>query len=159
MVSKHCLIRWIFHIKYNWTLFFCCFGADDTRSALLDLCLKDVNLSKAVDPKDITEKLNGFTGSDITNVCRYVSVVVFMLFPVISTSFLFLFSTSDAAMMSMRRKITGRSPAEIKQIRREEVDLPLTEQDFQEAMLRTRKSVSASDIARFEKWMAEYGSC
>lgn len=82
-----------------------------------------------------------------------------MLFPVISTSFLFLFSTSDAAMMSMRRKITGRSPAEIKQIRREEVDLPLTEQDFQEAMLRTRKSVSASDIARFEKWMAEYGSC
>lgn len=46
---------------------------DETRSALLDLCLKDVNLSKTVDRKDISEKLNGFTGSDITNVCRYVS--------------------------------------------------------------------------------------
>lgn len=62
-------------------------------------------------------------------------------------------------MMSMRRKITGRSPAEIKQIRREEVDLPVTEQDFQEAMQRTRKSVSASDVDRFQKWMDEYGSC
>lgn len=62
-------------------------------------------------------------------------------------------------MMSMRRKITGRSPAEIKQIRREEVDLPLTEQDFHDAMQRTRKSVSAGDIAKFEKWMEEFGSC
>lgn len=62
-------------------------------------------------------------------------------------------------MMSMRRKINGRSPAEIKQIRREEVDLPVTEQDFNDAMLRTRKSVSAGDIARFEKWMDEFGSC
>lgn len=65
----------------------------------------------------------------------------------------------DAAMMSMRRKITGRSPSEIKQIRREEVDLPVTEQDFHDAMIRTRKSVSANDVARFEKWMEEYGSC
>lgn len=62
-------------------------------------------------------------------------------------------------MMSMRRKITGRSPSEIKQIRREEVDLPVTEQDFIDAMVRTRKSVSANDVTRFEKWMEEYGSC
>lgn len=62
-------------------------------------------------------------------------------------------------MMSMRRKITGRTPSEIKQIRREEVDLPVTEEDFNEAMLRTKKSVSANDVTRFEKWMEEYGSC
>lgn len=62
-------------------------------------------------------------------------------------------------MMSMRRKITGRTPAEIKQIRREEVDLPVTEDDFTEAMDKTRKSVSEMDIIRFEKWMNEYGSC
>lgn len=62
-------------------------------------------------------------------------------------------------MMSMRRKITGRSPAEIKQIRREEVDLPVTEQDFEDAILRTRKSVSESDVVKFQKWMEEFGSC
>lgn len=62
-------------------------------------------------------------------------------------------------MMGMRRKITGRPPSEIKKIRREEVDLPVTAQDFQEAIVRTRKSVSLADVARFEKWMNEYGSC
>ncbi|XP_031635698.1 katanin p60 ATPase-containing subunit A-like 1 isoform X3 [Contarinia nasturtii] len=107
---------------------------EETRTALLALCLKGVNLSSHLDTKTISDKLNGFTGSDITNVCR------------------------DAAMMSMRRKITGRSPAEIKQIRREEVDLPVTEQDFHDAVLRTRKSVSASDVTKFQKWMEEFGS-
>lgn len=62
-------------------------------------------------------------------------------------------------MMAMRRKITGRTPSEIKQIRREEVDLPVTEEDFNDAMARTRKSVSQNDVAKFEKWMEEYGSC
>lgn len=81
---------------------------------------------------------------------------VFFLFQINWTSILYY---SDAAMMAMRRKITGRTPSEIKKIRREDVDLPVTSQDFHEAMIRTRKSVSAIDIARFEKWMNEYGSC
>lgn len=108
---------------------------DETRSALLQLCLKDVNVSADLDTNLIAEELDGFAGSDISNVCR------------------------DAAMMSMRRKIIGRTPAEIKQIRREDVDLPVTTEDFQEAMSRTKKSVSIADIAKFEKWMNEYGSC
>lgn len=62
-------------------------------------------------------------------------------------------------MMAMRRHINGLSPSEIKMIRREEVDLPVTGQDFQDAMLKTRKSVSANDVARYETWMDEYGSC
>lgn len=129
---------------------------DETRSALLDLCLKGVHLASNLDTNQISEKLAGFTGSDIKNVCRCVKlpcsfVRIFQMF--------YLCYSSDAAMMSMRRKITGRSPAEIKKIRREEVDLPVTEEDFQDAMLRTRKSVSDSDVARFEKWMDEFGSC
>ncbi|CAD7092010.1 unnamed protein product [Hermetia illucens] len=108
---------------------------EDTRSALLKLCLKDVNLSPSLDLSAIGDQLKGYSGFDISNVCR------------------------DAAMMSMRRKICGISPSEIKQIRREEVDLPITLQDFQDAMARTRKSVSAADIAKFEKWMDDYGSC
>jgi katanin p60 ATPase-containing subunit A1 len=62
-------------------------------------------------------------------------------------------------MMSMRRLISGRSPAEIKLIKREEVDLPVTTHDFEEAIARTRKSVSLKDVARYENWMEEYGSC
>lgn len=61
--------------------------------------------------------------------------------------------------MAMRRKILGKSPAEIKMIKREEVDLPVTSEDFIEAVSKTRKSVSETDVKNFENWMAEYGSC
>lgn len=61
--------------------------------------------------------------------------------------------------MAMRRKILGKSPAEIKMIKREEVDLPVTSDDFLEAVSKTRKSVSETDVKNFESWMAEYGSC
>lgn len=83
----------------------------------------------------IGDQMKGYSGFDISNVCR------------------------DAAMMPMRRHIFGRTPEEIRQIRREEIDLPITLQDFQDAMQRTKKSVSADDVSRFEKWMEEYGSC
>ncbi|XP_034131186.1 katanin p60 ATPase-containing subunit A1 isoform X2 [Drosophila guanche] len=108
---------------------------EETRSALLKLCLKDVCLSPSLNTAMIGEELQGYSGSDISNVCR------------------------DASMMAMRRLISGRTPEEIKQIRREDVDLPITLQDFQDARQRTKKSVSADDVARFEKWMEEYGSC
>lgn len=61
--------------------------------------------------------------------------------------------------MSMRRKILGKSPAEIKLIKREEVDLPVTSDDFRDAISKTRKSVSEADVKNFENWMAEFGSC
>lgn len=62
-------------------------------------------------------------------------------------------------MMAMRRKICGRSPEEIKKIKKEDVDLPVTKRDFEEALARCRKSVSASDVAKYEAWMQEFGSC
>lgn len=59
----------------------------------------------------------------------------------------------------MRRMILGKSPAEIKLIKREDVDLPVTAQDFDDAVSKTKKSVSESDVKKFEEWMSEYGSC
>jgi katanin p60 ATPase-containing subunit A1 len=61
--------------------------------------------------------------------------------------------------MGMRRKIIGKTPAEIKLIKREEFDVPVTADDFTEAISKTRKSVSEADEKKFESWMAEYGSC
>lgn len=61
--------------------------------------------------------------------------------------------------MAMRRKILGKSPAEIRMIKREEVDLPVTPEDFKDAICKTKKSVSEADVKNFENWMAEYGSC
>ncbi|KRG01680.1 katanin p60 ATPase-containing subunit A1 isoform X3 [Drosophila mojavensis] len=108
---------------------------EETRSALLKLYLKDVSLSPDINTTVIGDELQGYSGSDISNVCR------------------------DASMMAMRRLISGRTPQQIKQIRREDVDQPITLKDFQDAQQRTKKTVSADDVARFEKWMEEYGSC
>lgn len=64
----------------------------------------------------------------------------------------------DASMMAMRRKITGKTSEEIKQIKKEEIDLPVTIVDFQEAMIKCKKTVNASDVAKYESWMEDFGS-
>jgi len=84
--------------------------------------------------RDISKKLSGYSGADVTSVCR------------------------DAAMMNMRRKISGRSPDEIKAMKKEDIELPITQKDFDEAISRCKRSVSDSDIKRYEKWLKQYGS-
>lgn len=104
------------------------------REALLKINLREVKLDPDVNLSDIAEKLDGFSGADITNVCR------------------------DASMMSMRRKIYGLKPDQIKQLPKEELDLPVTNRDFEEALLKNNKSVSKEDLDKYEKWMNEFGS-
>lgn len=52
------------------------------------------------------------------------------------TKVAFFTTCRDASMMSMRRKIKGKSPEEIREMKREELDLPVTIQDFEEAIVR-----------------------
>ncbi|XP_054270368.1 katanin p60 ATPase-containing subunit A-like 1 [Macrosteles quadrilineatus] len=104
------------------------------REALLKINLREVKLESNVNLKDIAGKLKGYSGADITNVCR------------------------DASMMSMRRKIAGLRPDQIKQLAKEELDLPVSMQDFSEAISKCNKSVSKEDLDKYEKWMSEFGS-
>lgn len=64
------------------------------RISLLDINLKGVPLASDVDREVIAGKLDGYSGADITNVCR------------------------DAAMMSMRRAIKGKTPEQIRNMRK-----------------------------------------
>ncbi|CAG9568116.1 unnamed protein product [Danaus chrysippus] len=104
------------------------------REALLQINLREVKVDPEVDLRLIAKKLDGYSGADITNVCR------------------------DASMMSMRRKIAGLKPEQIKQLAKEELDLPVTRQDFLEALSKCNKSVSKGDIQKYLTWMAEFGS-
>ncbi|CAD7092167.1 unnamed protein product [Hermetia illucens] len=107
---------------------------DEGREALLKINLREVKVDPSVNLKSIAKKLEGYSGADITNVCR------------------------DASMMSMRRKIAGLKPEQIRQLATEEVDLPVSTQDFSEAIAKCNKSVSKEDLAKYEKWMREFGS-
>lgn len=104
------------------------------REALLNISLRDVERSDDLNLVKIAENLDGYSGSDITNVCR------------------------DACMMAMRRRITGLSPEEIKNLSKNELELPVTMEDFADATRRVNKSISIEDLRRYEKWMKEYGS-
>jgi katanin p60 ATPase-containing subunit A1 len=65
-----------------------------------------MKLGSDVDLKNIAMKLEGYSGCDITNVCR------------------------DAAMMGMRRKIAGIQPDEMRKLPMKGLDLPITAEDF-----------------------------
>ena len=48
------------------------FPSVDGRRALLDINLKDVKVSDDCDLDEIAKLTEGYSGADITNVCRYV---------------------------------------------------------------------------------------
>ncbi|XP_050314815.1 katanin p60 ATPase-containing subunit A-like 1 [Anthonomus grandis grandis] len=104
------------------------------REALLKINLREVKLDPDVNLTKIARKLDGYSGADVTNVCR------------------------DASMMSMRRKISGLRPDQIRQLPKEELDLPVTSTDFEEAINKNNKSVSKEDLDKYCKWMNEFGS-
>ena len=61
-------------------------------------------------------------------------------------------------MMCMRRRIAGLTPDQIRNLPKEELDMPVTNQDFREATLKCNKSVSQDDLEKYEQWMKEFGS-
>ncbi|KAM6991821.1 katanin p60 ATPase-containing subunit A1 isoform 2-T2 [Tautogolabrus adspersus] len=105
------------------------------RVELLRINLKELELATDVDLDKIAEKLEGYSGADITNVCR------------------------DASLMAMRRRIEGLTPEEIRNISGDEMHMPTTMEDFESALKKVSKSVSAVDLEKYEKWIEEFGSC
>jgi len=60
--------------------------------------------------------------------------------------------------MAMRSFIKGKTPDEIKKLSQEQLDLPTSMEDFQTALKKVSKSVSAEDLAKYDKWMKDFGS-
>lgn len=61
-------------------------------------------------------------------------------------------------MMSLRRKIADKSTDQIRQLKKEDLEEPITAADFAEATKRCKSSVSAQDMAAYDAWMKEFGS-
>jgi katanin p60 ATPase-containing subunit A1 len=105
------------------------------REQLLKINLKTVELDEKVKLKELADLLEGYSGADITNVCR------------------------DAAMMTMRRlRSKGMKLADLKNMKKEEVDLPITMEDFAEAIAKTGKTVGQDDVRKHLEWSKTFGA-
>ncbi|XP_063297289.1 katanin p60 ATPase-containing subunit A1 isoform X2 [Pelobates fuscus] len=105
------------------------------RGELLRINLRELELADDVDIENIAENMDGYSGADITNVCR------------------------DASLMAMRRRIEGLTPEQIRNLSKDDMHMPTTMEDFEMALKKVSKSVSALDIEKYEKWIEEFGSC
>ncbi|KAI5626064.1 katanin p60 ATPase-containing subunit A-like 1 [Silurus asotus] len=94
------------------------------RADLLKISLREVDVSPDVDLDIIAEKMEDYSGADITNICR----------------------------------IQGLSPEEIRALSKDELQMPVTMEDFEIALKKISKSVSAADLKKYEDWMKEFGS-
>jgi len=108
------------------------------RRQLFDINLRDVKLDDSFDMDKLVIGTEGYSCADITNVCR------------------------EAAMMGLRRRVQrareeGTSLANI-QVLQEDVDVPVTQKDFLDALKNVQKSVGAQDLLHFDEWMKEFGS-
>ncbi|KAH0776390.1 hypothetical protein KY290_007801 [Solanum tuberosum] len=107
----------------------------ENRKELIRISLKSIELAPGVDIEQVAQKTEGYSGDDLTNICR------------------------DASLNGMRWKIAGKTIDEIKNILKSEMlKIPVTMEDFLEAIDKIKPTVSLGDIQRHEKWYSEFGS-
>ncbi|KAJ4749440.1 Katanin p60 ATPase-containing subunit A1 [Rhynchospora pubera] len=107
----------------------------NSRKELIKINLRTVEVAPDVNFDEVAKRTEGYSGDDLTNVCR------------------------DASLNGLRRKIAGKTREEIKNFAMEEiVKDPVAMCDFEAALAKVQKSVSPADLERHEKWFAEFGS-
>ncbi|KAK9149788.1 hypothetical protein Scep_008545 [Stephania cephalantha] len=107
----------------------------ESRKELIRINLRTVEVATDVNIDDVARRTEGYSGDDLTNVCR------------------------DASLNGMRRKIAGKTRDEIKNMPKDEISKdPVAMCDFEEALSKVQRSVSPADIERHEKWFSEFGS-
>ncbi|CAG9461115.1 unnamed protein product [Pedinophyceae sp. YPF-701] len=104
------------------------------REELFRINLRSVEVEENVDFAVLASETEGYSGDDITNICR------------------------DASLNGMRRKVAGLTPAEIRAMTSADVADPISMEDFRQAISKISPSVGKDDIKRHETYLAEFGS-
>lgn len=108
------------------------------RRQLFEINLKNVKRGGNVIVDELVQRTYGYSGADVTSVCR------------------------EAAMMGLRKRMAqaraeGVGLEKLK-IMKDEIDTPVTQEDFLEALSNVCKSVGTEDLQHFQDWMKEFGS-
>ena len=111
------------------------------RREMFRINLKEIKTASDVNFDELVKQTDGYSGADIANVCR------------------------EAALMQMRRKLmkTGvkvdlmafaNNPEKLEA----ELDAPVSQSDILTAIKNISKSVSPSDLKRYEEWTNEFSN-
>lgn len=97
--------------------------------------MRGLELEESVNFAPIVKATSGFSGADMSNLCR------------------------EAAMMPLRRRLnaSGINVNEIDQLRKD-VDVPVSQKDFEDALRNTSKSVSQKNLDFYAEWQKKFGS-
>ncbi len=77
---------------------------------------------------------DGYSGADISSVCR------------------------EASMMPFRKLLLDHTSMEDIVSKQSQIDIPLTMEDLKQALKNISKSVSKEFLTRYDKWMKEFGA-
>ena len=127
---------------------------------LVRINLRGVDVAPDVDLDEVARRTEGYSGDDLTNICRDASAYPTAKICLHSHTRMRLTRSlcARAGMNGMRRMIAGKTPAEIRAMRQEDVNLPVTASDLEAALARISPSVAPGDIERHERWAADFGS-
>jgi katanin p60 ATPase-containing subunit A1 len=113
------------------------------RKELISINMRGVEMAEDVDLDVLAKAMDGYSGSDISNVCR------------------------DGAMKALRRVLDearrrGLPMREIQKLvqeqKRDQLTNPVCHDDFMSAIRNIKSSVSHKDLAKYEEWRNEYGA-
>ncbi len=113
----------------------------DSRREILEVTLAENRLDPSVNLTDIAERLEGYTGSDIKEVCREAVVQI---------------SHEQARLLDQGMFSTARKDVTQGSLQRLR---PVTTEDFEKALNKLKRSVSEKgrELARVWEWNDEYG--
>ena len=111
------------------------------REQMFHINFKGINLSNDVNIDTLVEKTEGYSGHDISSVCR------------------------EASLMNMRKKLMNdNGTMDILQVANDkesflnDLEAPVSQNDILNAIKNISKSVSSNDVKKFEEWTKMFSS-
>jgi len=110
------------------------------RQQMFKINFKGIKLSSDIDIDTLVKKTEGYSGHDISSVCR------------------------EASLMNMRRKLmSGNGQFDLLEAAHNEtflqdLEAPVSQNDILTAIKNISKSVSNNDVKKFEEWTDQYSS-